>query len=375
MSHVLPFIPVSEPQIGDAEKRYVHDCLESGWVSGEGPYVARFETAVAERVGRRHGIAVANGSLALHAAFAALDLQPGDEVILPTFTIISCVAAIIRAGATPVTVDCDPVTWTLRPEEVAQKVGPRTRAILVVHLYGMPADMDPILEVARQHHLAIVEDAAEVIGQTYRGKPCGSFGAMSIFSYYANKNVTTGEGGMLVTDDDALAERIRALRNMCYTGPRRFLHQELGWNMRMSNVQCALGLGQIESLDRVCQRKQHIGHLYHERIEGLAQVQRPVRATDYAHNHYWVYGVVLDDSIPFEADEAMRRLNKLRIGTRPFFWPMHEQPALHKLGLLQHVRHSNAERIARRGFYLPSGVSLTEPVIDRVCDGLRAVLA
>jgi perosamine synthetase len=375
MSADLPFIPVSEPEIGDAERAYILDCLDTGWVSGEGPYVARFERALASRVGRRHGVAVANGSVALDAAFAALGLRAGDEVIMPTFTIISCAAAIVRAGGTPVTVDCDRRTWTMRPEEVAERIGPRTRAILLVHIYGLPVDADPILELARTYNLSVVEDAAEAIGQTYRGRPCGSLGDMSVFSFFSNKNVTTGEGGMLLADDDRLNKRCRELRNLCFGDKRRFMHEELGWNWRMSNLQAALGCGQLERLDAVCERKRQIGGWYAERLESLRSVHRPVASTEYAQNHYWVFGVVLDNSVPFEGDEAIRRLAAHGIGARPFFWPMHEQPALHSLGLLNRCQHPNAERVARRGFYLPSGVTLTEASVDRVCAALRRAIS
>lgn len=374
MSITLPFIPVGEPKIGAAERAYVMDCLDSGWVSGEGPYVARLERAIADRVGRRHGVAVANGSVALDAAVTALNLQPGDEVILPTFTIISCAAAILRAGGAPVTVDCDPETWTMRPEEVADRIGPRTRAILLVHLYGLPADADPILELARAHGLAVVEDAAQAIGQTYRGRACGSLGDVSTFSFFSNKNLTTGEGGMVLMDDGVVAERCRDLRNLCFAGPRRFRHESLGWNWRMSNLQAALGCGQLERLDEVCAMKRRIGAAYEARLGDVAALQRPRAVTAYAQNDYWVYGVVLDDSLPLDADEAIRRLAARGVGARPFFWPMHEQPALRGLGLFDGITHPHAERLARRGLYLPSGLTLTAAQIDRVCDTLRDIL-
>ena len=374
MTNDLPFIPVAEPEIGDAERAYVLECLQDGWIGGEGPKVARVEQELAARVNRQHGIAVINGSAALDCSFAALNLRPGDEVILPTFTIISCAAAIVRAGGTPVTVDCDPLTWTMQPREVAERIGPRTRAILVVHIYGMPADADPILDLAKIHGLFVVEDAAEAIGQTYRRRPCGSLGDLSIFSFYANKNLTTGEGGMVMTDDSDLATRCRSLRNLCFQGAQRFKHEELGWNWRMSNLQAAFGCGQLERLDDVIRRKRKIGLLYEERLCAFDQLQRPILETDYAVNDFWVYGIVLDDSVSIAVSEVMRLLAARGIGTRPFFWPMHEQPALHKLGFCQNVTHPHAERLARRGFYLPTSVTLTESAIDRVCDGVRSIL-
>lgn len=370
----LPFVPVGEPEVGAEERAYLLDCLDTGWVSGEGPYVARFETGVAERVGRAHGIAVASGSAALDLAFAALDLAPGDEVILPTLTIISCATAILRAGATPVTVDCDPGTWNMRPEDVAPSITARTRAILIVHIYGLPVDADPILELAKRHGLFVVEDAAEAIGQTYRGRACGSLGSISIFSFFSNKNVTTGEGGMVVTDDDGLAARCRDLRNLCFSGRRRFLHEDTGWSWRMSNLQAAFGCGQLVRLDEVCVRKRKIGRLYTDRLKNVRDLQIPVAETDFAKNDYWVFGIVLSETFDFDAEEVIRRLALSRIGARPFFWPIHAQPVFKRSGLFKDTRHPNAERAASRGLYLPSSVRLTEPVIERVCDTLCEVL-
>lgn len=367
-------IPVNEPLLDGNEKRYLQECIETGWISSEGPFVERFETGMAARAGRKHGIAVVNGSAALEAAVVALDIGPGDEVILPTFTIISCAAAIVRAGATPVVVDCDPLTWNMDIGQVADRITPRTRAIMVVHIYGLPVDMDPLLSLAAQHGLRVIEDAAEMHGQTYRGQPCGSFGDLSVFSFYPNKHVTTGEGGMIVTDDDRLAERCRSLRNLCFQPRRRFVHEELGWNLRMSNLQAAVGVAQLERLDEFVARKRRMGRRYTELLAGLPGLQLPLPSTDYADNIYWVYGVVLDDTTPFAAEDAMRRLQQAGVGTRPFFWPMHEQPVLHTLGLLRGERHPVAERLARRGFYLPSGLALTPDQIEQVGHAVRELL-
>jgi perosamine synthetase len=367
-------IPVNEPLLDGNEKRYLQECIDTGWISSEGPFVTRFEVELAARVGRKHSIAVANGSAALEAAVAALGLGPGDEVILPTFTIISCAAAVVRAGATPVLVDCDPVTWNMDVNQVADRITPATKAIMVVHIYGLPVDMDPLLALAEQHGLHVIEDAAEMHGQTYRGRPCGSFGDLSIFSFYPNKHVTTGEGGMIVADDDALAERCRSLRNLCFQPERRFVHKELGWNLRMSNLQAAVGVAQLERLDEFVARKRRMGRRYTELLSGLSGLQLPLAATDYAENIYWVYGVVLDDALPFDAAEIMGRLQRAGVGTRPFFWPMHEQPVFHRMGLFQGERHPVAERLARQGFYLPSGLALTQEQIEQVCATVKDVV-
>lgn len=367
------FVPVNEPVLDGNEKKYLAECIDTGWISSEGPFVREFESRFAARVGRAHGIAVCNGSAALDAAVAALGVGAGDEVIMPTFTIISCASAISRLGAVPVLVDCDPATWNMSPEAVEPRITPRTRAIMVVHLYGLPVDMDPLLEIARRHNLRIVEDAAEMIGQTYRGKPCGSFGDLSTFSFYPNKHVTTGEGGMIVTDDEALAQRCRSLRNLCLVAPRRFMHDTLGWNFRMTNMQAAVGLAQLERLDEFVQRKRHMFARYTELLGDIPGLQLPVARTDYAENINWVYGIVLDDAITFDADEAMRRLGALGVGTRPFFWPMHEQPVYRQMGWFHGERYPHAERIARRGFYIPSGLALTGEQMERVAGAMKRV--
>jgi perosamine synthetase len=367
-------IPVNEPLLDGNEARYLAECIETGWISSEGPFVRRLEEGFAARVGRKYGIAVCNGSVALDVAIAALDIRPGDEVILPSFTIISCAAAIVRAGATPVLVDCELDTWNTTAERIAERLTPSTKAIMVVHIYGLPVDMDPVLALARHHGLKIIEDAAEMHGQTYKGRPCGSFGDISTFSFYPNKLVTTGEGGIVLTDDGAVAERCRAMRNLCFQPGKRFVHEELGWNFRLSNLQAAVGVAQLERLDEFVARKRWMGACYLERLAGVLGVQLPLPRTSYAENVYWVFGIVLEDEISFEATAAMKFLAMQAIGTRPFFWPMHEQPVFGKIGLFADEVYPNAARLARRGFYLPSGLALTEPQIDRVAAAVRELM-
>jgi perosamine synthetase len=367
-------IPVNEPLLDGNEERYLAECVRTGWISSEGPFVRRLEMGFAGRVRRRHGIAVANGSVALDVAVAALDIGPGDEVILPSLTIISCAAAVVRAGATPVLVDCEPDTWNTTAERIATRITRRTKAVMIVHLYGLPVEMDPVLELALRRGLQIIEDAAEMHGQAYKGRPCGSFGEISTFSFYPNKLVTTGEGGMVLTDDHALAERCRALRNLCFQPGRRFVHEELGWNFRLSNLQAAVGLAQLERLDEFVARKRRMGAAYHERLRDVHGLQLPLAQASYAENIYWVFGLVLDDAVPFDAAEAMRRLAARGVATRPFFWPIHEQPVLRRMGLFAGEVHPNAERLARRGFYLPSGLALSDAQIDQVAAAVREVM-
>lgn len=367
-------VPVNEPLFEGNEEAYLLECLRSGWVSSEGPFVGRFEEAMANQVGRSHAVAVSNGSAALDIAVAALGLGPGDEVILPAFTIISCAAAVVRAGATPVLVDCDPLTWQMDVEQVEARVTARTKALMPVHIYGLPVRMDPLLALARRLGLHVIEDAAEALGQSYRGTPCGGMGDLSTFSFYANKHVTTGEGGMVLTNDAKLADACRSLRNLCFQPERRFVHERLGWNLRMTSLQAAIGVAQLERLDVAVERKRRMGRFYEHLLEAVPGVQRPLPATADAENGYWVFGVVLDDDLRIDASGAMAVLARHGIGTRPFFWPMHEQPVFQRLGMFAGERYPVAERLARRGFYLPSGLALTESQAERAVRALRSVL-
>jgi perosamine synthetase len=375
----VAFVPVSEPLLNGNEAAYLTECVDTGWISSEGRFVTRLEEAVAALTEQKHGIAVTNGSAALELAVAALGIGPGDEVIVPTFTIISCAAAVIRAGAIPVVIDSESHTWNLNPDHIEANITTRTKAIMVVHLYGLPVNMDPVVAIARRHGLAIIEDGAQQIGQMYRSASgsefaIGSFGDVAVFSFYANKHVTTGEGGMVLTSDDSVAQRCRSLRNLCFGKERRFMHESLGWNFRMSNVQAALGVAQLEHLAQTIGLKRQIGAWYEAGLGDVVDLERLPERTAFARNIYWIYGVVLGDQVPFDASEAMKQLSAAGIGTRPFFWPMHEQPVLRRMGLFGDVSCPVAERLARRGFYLPSGVTLTHEQVDQICGALRGVL-
>jgi len=369
------FIPVNQLSLDGNEKAYLNQCIDTGWISSEGPFVRRFEEQFAAQVGRQYGVAVSNGSVALDAAVVALGMGKDDEVIMPTFTIISCAAAVVRAGATPVLVDSNPFTWNMNVDAVKKRITNRTKAIMVVHIFGLPVDMDPILALAAQNGIQIIEDAAEMHGQKYKGRPCGSFGNISTFSFYPNKHVTTGEGGMIVTDSAELAEKCRSLRNLCFQPRKRFIHEDLGWNFRMSNLQAALGVAQLERLNVFVERKRQMGRQYTELLSDVAALQLPIPSTEYAQNIYWVYGLLLKDEVCFDAEESMRRLKELRIETRPFFWPMHEQPVFRKMGLFDGESYPMAERMARRGFYLPSGLGLTSHQISYVAECVRSVFS
>jgi perosamine synthetase len=352
----------------------VRECVETGWISSAGRFVDEFESAWAGYCGRRHGVAVANGTVALQAAVAAIDLAPGDEVVIPTFTIVSCALAVLAAGATPVLVDCDPRTWCMDVEQARARITGRTKAIMPVHIYGHPVDVGPLLELGP----AVIEDAAEAHGAEYRHagewRRCGSFGELSCFSFYANKIVTTGEGGMVLTDDDGLAARLRSLRDLGFDPERRFRHQELGFNFRLTNLQAAVGVAQIEQVGERVARKREVASRYAERLGRLAGLQLPVEEP-WARNVYWMYGVVVDEETGLDAEALAVRLRAEGVETRPFFLGMHEQPVFRNLGLFEGESYPVAERLARQGLYLPSGTALTDGQIDAVCAALAAVLS
>ncbi len=366
-------IPVNEPLLGEQTLKYVEECIRTGWISSEGHFVKEFEERWAAYCGMRHGISVSNGTTALEVAVACLNLEADDEVIIPTFTIISCALAVIQTGAVPVLVDCDPTTWCMDVNQIKGKITPRTRAIMPVHIYGHPVDMDPLIEIAQQHNLYIVEDAAEAHGAEYKGRKTGGMGHLSCFSFYANKIITTGEGGMVLAQSNEHAERARSIRNLCFRPERRFYHTELGNNYRLTNIQAAIGVAQIEQIDEHIRRKRWIGHSYTERLHNLPQIFLPVEAP-WAKNVYWMYGLVLSDDVPCDAVEFARRLKVEGVETRPFFVGMHEQPVFHKRNMFVGESYPVAERIARRGLYLPSGLTLTESQIDEVVEKVKKVL-
>ena len=369
-----PFIPVNIPLVNGNEKKYLNECIDTGWISSEGPFVNQFEDQFASRVQRNYAVAVTNGTAALDVAVEALRIGSGDEVIIPAFTIISCIGQVIRSGATPVLVDCDPLTWNMDINQVEEKITKNTKAIMVVHIFGLPVDIEPLLEIAKNNNIKIIEDAAQMLGQTYNEKPCGSFGDISTFSFYPNKLITTGEGGMLVTNDEQLADDCRSLRNVCFQPKKRFVHERLGWNYRMTNLQAALGLAQLERLDEFVQRKRSMGKKYTQGLRMLNGVQLPLEKTDYAENIYWVFGLVLDDSIGFGAEEAMKMLGEKGIGCRPFFCPMNQQPVLREMGFFLNESYPVAERLYKQGFYVPSGMALTSEHINHVTKKLIEVL-
>jgi perosamine synthetase len=364
-------VPVNTPVLNGNEKKYLMECIETGWISSEGEFIRKFEKEFSVYIGQQYGVAVSNGSAALDIAVQALNLGDGDEVIMPTFTIISPALSVVRAGATPVLVDCDPVTWNMDTSQIEAKITKKTKAILVVHIYGLPVDMDPILDLCKKYNLKLIEDAAEMHGQTYKGRKCGTFGDLSIFSFYPNKHITTGEGGMILTNDETLRDRCQKLRNLAFEPGRRFIHKELGWNYRMTNMQAAIGLAQLEKIEEHLVKKRVTGKLYDEGFRNLKGFQLPLKSSPYAENIYWVYGLVAETEQ--RCVDAIQALADHNIGTRPFFWCMHEQPVFLNRGLFKGEKYPHSEKIARNGFYIPSGLGLTDDEIQYVIQNVTKI--
>lgn len=371
----MRYLPVSEPLLDGNEKKYLNEAIDTGWISSEGPFVKKFETDFAHKVGRKYGIAVTNGTGALEIAVMALGIEPGDEVIVPTFTIISCAQAITKVGATVVPIDCDMQDYNILADEIEKQITPKTKAIMIVHIYGLASNVEPILSLAEKYGLKIIEDSAEAHGLTYKGKPCGSFGDISVFSFYANKTVTTGEGGMILTDSEELAAKCSSLRNLCFKPEKRFVHDEIGFNYRMTNLQAALGVAQLERLDEFIIKKKRIGEKYTELLNSSPYLQLPLDNNGYSENVYWVYPILLSDNAKVSRDEAMTELQKRGIGTRPMFYPLHLQPILLRLGLVKNAQNLiNSQKIYERGFYIPSGLPLTDEELEYISRQLTEVI-
>jgi len=367
-------VPVNEPYLFGNEKKYLLKCLNDGFISSSGQFVKEFEKKFARRVNRKFAITVSNGTAALQLAFESLNIKKKEEVILPSFTIISCILPVIRSGAIPVLIDSDPVTWNMDVNKIEKKITSKTRAIIAPHIYGLPIDMDPLLKIAQKYKLKVIEDAAEVLGLKYNNKECGSFGDVSTFSFYANKHITTGEGGMVVTNSKQIAEKCKSLRNICFNNKRRFLHYDLGWNYRFTNLQSAIGLAQLEKLNRFIVKKRNIGKIYNKELSKIKIFHTPLDKKVYAKNIYWVYGLVLKKNSPISLNILMKKLKQEGIETRNFFWPLHQQPVLKKMGFFKNTKLPVAEYLSKNGLYLPTGLALTSLQQKYVVNKIKKII-
>jgi len=337
-----------------ADVKLVGEILSAGWASGEAPVIADFEKAMCDFTGRKHAIAVNSGTSALDIAVASLDLHTGDEVVIPSLTIISCLNEVLRSGARPVFVDVDPLTWNVTAEALGRAFTTKTKAVIVPHIYGLPADIRDIEHLCYEHAVTLIEDTAEGLGLEIAGRKAGSFGQISTLSFYANKVITSGEGGMVLVDDSDHAERLRRLRNLGFNSKRRFVHGELGWNYRMPALSAALGLSQANRIDDLLAHQIARGQHYQELLADTPNIQLPADSAGGSDNIYWVFGIVVNSHDGTNARFAMDELAKLNIGSRPFFYPLHSQPVLENFGWHTQPVLSVSENLGERGFYIPS---------------------
>ena len=366
-----PLIPVAAPVLAGREREYVADCMESGWISSAGKYVELFEAEFAKFCGVRHAVSCCNGTAALHLALAALGVGPGDEVIVPTLTFVATANAVTYCGARPVFADSEPETWNLDPAHVASKITPRTKGIVAVHLYGNPAEMDELRALASRHGLFLLEDAAEAHGALYRGRPAGSLGDIAAFSFYGNKIIATGEGGMVTTDDDALAARVRLLRGQGMDSERRYWFPVVGYNYRMMNIPAAIGLAQLERAAWHTGRRREVAADYKRLLDGVRGLSWQTER-EWTRHAYWMFTVLLDDEAADDRDQFMTRLQDDGVETRPVFYPVHDLPPYREAS--RGEEFPVAESLARRGVSLPTWAGLTRDELSYVCERLRACL-
>ena len=365
-------IPVCVPFIGEKEQEYVIDCVKTNWISSKGKYIGEFENKFANYCGCKHGISTTSGTAALHLALASIGVGKDDEVIVSAFTMISSVFAVIYCGAKPILVDAEQETWNIDAEKIEEAITERTKAIMPVHIYGHPCDMDPIIKLAREYDLYVVEDAAEAHGAEYKGRRAGGVGDIGCFSFYANKIITTGEGGMVVTNNKGIAEKARALKDLAFSKERRFLHTDLGFNYRMTNIQAAIGLAQLEKIDELVERRRKNAYLYNCLLKDIEGIRLPIEEK-WAKNVYWMYSILIEDEFGMSRDELMNKLEKKGIETRSFFIPMHKQPVFQNMGFFKGMNYPVAEELSKKGMYLPSSSGLTENEIIFICNIIEGV--
>ena len=367
------FIPVFEPLLNGNEKKYLNECIDSAWLGSNGPFVKKLENDFAKYCNQQYGSCVTNGSAALDVTFRAMkDLykwEDNSEIIIPTFNIISAAQSCIYNNLKPVFVDAEIETWNIDTTKIEQLITPKTKAIVIVHIYGLPSNVKPIIELAKKYNLKIIEDAAQAHGQEYNGEKCGSFGDASTFSFFTNKHISCGEGGIILTSDEELIKKINYYKNLCFT-ENKFIHEDIGWNLRMSNLQAAVAYAQFEKIDETIKIKKYIGNYYQEKFKNLP-IKISKQETDYAQNHYWIFGIVINDEIQINAKSAMMRLEEKGIETRPFFFPMHKQPIFKKLGILDNINRPISETLYEKGFYIPTGLNLTNEKLDYISEEVK----
>lgn len=361
-------IPVAEPLLVGRELEYVTEAVKSGWISSQGKYIIEFEEKFSKYCGAKYGIVTSSGTTALHLALAALDIGKGDEVIIPAFTMIATANAVTYTGAKPVLVDSELKTWNMNIEGIKEKITPKTKALVVVHTYGHPVDMEPILDLAETKGLYVVEDAAEAHGAEYKRRKTGGLGDVGCFSFYANKIITTGEGGIVVTSNEEIAEKARILRAHAFSRDRHFWHRYVGFNYRMSNLQAAIGVAQLENIDKFVEIRRRNAKTYNSLLENVDGVTLPPEAK-WAKNVYWMYSILIQNNFGMSRDKLMEKLEKDGIESRTFFYPIHIQPIYSKL--FANEKYPIADELSRTGVNLPSGSTLTQEDIEHVVNSIK----
>ena len=365
--------PVSIPYISKKDINFVNKTLKNGWISSNGPEVKKFEKKFSKYIDRKYSVAVSNGTAALEIAVKALGIKKNDEVLIPNFTIISNALAVLRQHAKPVPIDCNLDDWNIKISDIEKKITNKTKAIIVTHIYSFPNDMDKILKICKKRKIFIIEDAAEVLGLNYKNKKCGSFGDISTFSFYANKQVTTGEGGMISVNSLQLYKKCCSLRNLCFGKSNRFNHDDLGWNYRMTNIQAALGLSQLKNINNVVKKKMSVGRQYFQKLKKNKNLQILPPSNLFAKNIYWIVGIVIKNK-KIKTKNMMKKLLRYGIQTRPFFWPMSEQKIFRKLKIFDKANYPNSKYLSEYGFYLPSYLKLNNKEIDYICSVVNKLM-
>jgi perosamine synthetase len=363
-------IPVSEPNLCGNEKKYVDDCMDSGWISSRGDYVAKFEEEFAKKVGVKHAVSVVNGTAALHLLLLGLGVKPGDEIILPTLTFVSSANSVLFDGAIPVFVDSEKETWNMDVSLVEKEITDKTRGIMAVHLYGHPVDMDPLKDICTDHGVFLIEDAAEAVGSKYKGQEVGALSDAAAFSFYGNKTITTGEGGMVTTNDDDLASRMRIIKNQGKSHDHPFWHEILGYNYRLTNIQAAIGLGQLENLDKFVDKKREIASKYRKYIDADGITHSP--EAEYASSSYWMSSIVIEEASIETRDDVMKKLGEVGIETRSFFYPMHTLPLFQDY--VVDGKFNIADSLSQAGINLPSSTKLSDDDIRYVSENVNQIV-
>ena len=367
------FFPVSVPFISKQNILAVNKTLKSGWVSSNGPEIKKFEKEFSKFVERKYSTTVSNGTAALEIAIKALGIKKGDEVLIPNFTIISNALSVLRQNAKPVLIDCNLENWNIKIEDIKKKITKKTKAIIITHIYSFPNDMDKILKICKKNKILIIEDAAEVLGLKYKNKKCGSFGDISTFSFYANKQITTGEGGMISVNNKSLHQKCESLKNLCFGKIDRFNHNDIGWNYRMTNMQASLGLSQLKNINNIIEKKMEIGRIYYDNLKFNKNIEILPPSNAYSKNIYWVVGILIKNK-KMNASILAKKLSKIGIQTRPFFWPMHEQSIFKKMNLFKKEKFPNSTYLSRYGLYLPSYFYLKKKEIVEISNIVKKII-